>query len=568
RFVSNMLAGAGGIDLALLAVAADDGVMPQTREHLSILELLQIKSGIIVITKADLAEPDWIELVAEDIRGICAGSFLEGAQILAVSAHTGQGIEELREAISGLAAKAVQKNSAGPFRIPVDRVFSVEGFGTVITGTMMEGTLCEGDEVQIYPTGLRARVRSLQNHSQNVTGTHAGQRVAVNLAGIKRESISRGDTLAAPGSMPETMMLDVKLRIIPDSARVIENGSRLHFYHGARESLCKLVLLDADRLEPGGEGFAQLRFTENIAAKKADPFILRFYSPLETVGGGIILDPAPKRKKRNSEAVIQALSIREQGGAAENLLQAIADSSARLSPLHDIRRHLSLPEEAFKSGLQQLAAEKRIYLLGDKAAIDAGYKAVLEKKLRQILADYHDRNPLQEGMRRDELRSRLLPGRDAAAADHILGIFAGEDIIAVSGQIIALADFKAQSGGADPLAEKIGQIFLDAGYAPPSAEEINALFPKEKGVRKVLEALLARGVLVSVAPQMYFHKDIYDGALAQVIAFITREGQITLAQMRDISGTSRKFALALLEHFDRRGLTKKVGDARILGRKI
>jgi len=520
--------------------------MPQTREHLSILELLQIKSGIIVITKADLVEPDWLEMVADDIRKTAAGTFLADAPVQAVSSHTGQGIDELRALIAGLADKVAQKNSAGPFRIPVDRVFSAEGFGTVITGTMMEGSLREGDEVEIYPTGARARVRSLQTHSQNANTVHAGQRVAVNLAGVKRENIRRGDTLAAPGTIPETMMLDARLRIMPDSNRVIENGSRLHFYHGARESLCKLVLLDADRLEPGEEGFAQLRFTENIAAKKGDPFILRFYSPLETIGGGVILDPKPRRRKRYDEKTIQSLCVREQGSPAESLLQIIADSS----PL------LPLLPEADDVLIKQLADEKRIYLLGNRA-IDVNYKNILGEKLGKLLSDYHEQNPLQEGMRRDELKSRLLPGRDSSAADHVLAIFADEGTVKISGQIVALAGFTSSSA-ADPLAEEIEMQFRDAGYSPPGTEGMN---------KKVLEALLARGTLVSVAPQMYFHKDIYAGAMAQVIAFITREGQITLAQMRDISGTSRKFALALLEHFDRRGVTKKVGDARVLAKK-
>ena len=572
KFISNMLAGAGGIDLALLIVAADDGVMPQTREHLGILQLLGVSAGIIVITKADLVEPDWLELVAGDIRELVAGTFLEDAPIQAVSAHTGGGIAELTALIEKTAGEIGGKKAGGDaFRVPVDRVFSVDGFGTVITGTLIEGGLREGDEVEVYPSGLRTRVRNLQVHSRDAQSAWAGQRVAVNLASLKREDLSRGDTIATPGSMANTMMLDVKLQILPDSGRVIESGSRLHFYHGAREALCKLVLLEADRLAPGEEGFAQLRFTEEIAAKKEDRFVLRFYSPLETVGGGVILNPNPKRWRRGGGDILEALSIRETGSLAENLLQAIAEGAPRLAPLSDAQRLLGLSADVFAGELARLAERGDILLTGEKTAIDVRYRQKLEKNLRQILADYHKENPLQEGLRREELRGRLLPGRESAAADKLLGIFAETGVFILKGQKAALPDFEPKGSDSDQaLAGKIETLFREGGYAPPGFEEVYALYqsPKEKNAaKKVLDALLAKGSLILVSPQIAFHKEVYADAQSKVVAFIEREGQITLAQMRDLSGSSRKFALALLEHFDRHGVTKKVGDARVLAKK-
>ena len=565
KFIANMLAGAGGIDLALLVIAADDGVMPQTREHLGILQLLGIRHGIIAVTKVDLAEPDWLEMLGEEIREAVSGTFLDGAPMQHVSAHTGQGLDELKALINAAAQHAAAKSDTAAFRVPVDRVFSVDGFGTVITGTMFEGTLNEGDDVEVYPSGIRTRVRNLQVHSKDVQTARAGQRSAVNLASLAREDISRGDVLAAPGSMLNTLMLDVKLQVLPDSGRIIENASQLHFYHGSREALCKLVLLDADRLTPGQEGFAQLRFTQPLAAKKGDRFVLRFYSPVETIGGGVVLDPNPGRKRRHNEKTLESLSVRESGSLAENLLQAIADGSPQLAPLAHAQRTLGLSGSALAAELEALATAGKVLPIGDKAAIDAGYKAKLEQAVRDTLAAYHAQNPLQEGMRREELRGRVLPGRDSALADRLLAIFAGQGVFKLTGQMAALPDFEPKGSEGDrQLAAKIEALFRDAGFAPPSPEEVFAALPREKGAKKVLDALLAKGTLAAVAPQLYFHAEVYADAKAKVTGFIKQNGEITLASTRDLLGTSRKFALALLEHFDRHGLTKKVGDARVL----
>ena len=566
KFIANMLAGAGGIDLALLVVAADDGVMPQTREHLGILRLLGISSGVIAITKADLVEPDWIELVREDIQELVAGSFLEGAAILPVCAHTGDGIEKLREAISRIAEKFEDGKAQGAFRLPVDRVFSVEGFGTVVTGTLVEGSLSKGDEVEVYPGGMKVKVRGLQVHARDMATAQAGCRVAVNLAGIGRDEIGRGDVIAAPDSMTHSMMLDVRLSILPDSERVIENGSRLHFYHGCRVALCKLVLLDSDKLSPGQEGFAQLRFTERMSAKKNDRFVLRFYSPLETVGGGVILDPAPARRRRHNEKVLSALSIRESGSIPENLLQAIAEGSPRLAPISDVKRLLGLASHVFEEELAALIRGGEVLMVGEKIAIDDGFRLKTQNRLVEILSTYHNENPLQQGMRREELRGRLLPGREPAAAEKLLGIFAKMGIFNLDGQVATLAGFEPKGNeNEQKLAEKVENLFRQAGHTPPGLDEVYNSFPGQRGgAKKVLEALLARGTLVAVSPQIYFHSEVYAQAKVEVTEFIGQNGEITLAEARHLFGSSRKFALSLLEHFDRHGITKKVGDSRVM----
>ncbi len=572
KFVRNMLAGAGGIDLALLIVAADDGVMPQTREHLGILRLLGVKDGVLVITKADLADPEWAALVADDARSLVKGTFLENAPLHTVSAHTGQGIAELRAAIARKAAEISRQNDEIPFRIPVDRVFSVEGFGTVITGTLIEGTLKEGDEAEIFPKGLRARVRRLQVHSSDVAAAEAGRRVAVNLAGIAKENLARGDVLAAPGSMEPTRMLDVTLTILPDSGRVIENGSRLHFYHGATETLCKAVLLETDRLGPGQEGYAQLRFATPVAVKRGDRFVLRFYSPIETVGGGVVLNPGPRKQRRYHAESAAALQIREHGGDAENLLQAVRDAAATLPSLEELRRQLAMGEELFQREAKALEAQDSLILLGGRYAVDDTFRDKLAERLTALLAQYHAANPLQPGMRRDELRTRLLPGRDSAAADHLLEHLAARGVLRLDNRLAALPDFEVkESGESHRLAKAVEEQFRAAAYLPPALEELMLPGLKTKpdkiALKKTMDALLASGALVNAGGGVFFHARAVAEAKERIVAHAAAHGQITLAEFRDLSGTSRKFALALLEYFDRHGVTKKVGEGRVVVRK-
>ncbi len=569
RFVKNMLSGAGGINLALLVVAADDGVMPQTREHLDILSLLDIQDGIIVITKADLVEEDWIEIVKDDIAKAVKDTFLRNAPIIVVSSYTGQGIEALRTLIFEKVQVAANHNLSQPFRIPVDRVFSVEGFGTVITGTLIEGSLSEGDEVEIYPSGLRRNIRNLQVHSRDVETAWAGQRVAVNLSGTKRDEVARGNVLAAPGSMRNTLMLDVKIRALTDSKRTLRNGSRLHFYHGARESLCKLVLLGRDMLEPGGEAYAQLRFTDEVAAKKGDRFILRFYSPIETVGGGIVLDASPAKHRRSDERVRDALSVRELGSASENLLQAILDASPRFTQLAEVQKLLAMDGDTFREKLEVLIAEGSVIRLSTKTAIAVDFKDTLGRRLSKILRDYHAANPLQAGMRRDELRGRLMPGREISLADKMLALYEQEGLITVLGPKIALSGFTIEYSESEKrLLAAIEAQFAAAAFMPPSTEELLAMHLKEKtAARRVLDAMLDTGVLVMVAPQMVFRCDAVEKAWTLVETFTRENGAVTLAQFRDMIGASRKYALPLLEYFDRQGWTRMENDARVLVKK-
>lgn len=562
KFVKNMLAGAGGIDLALLVVAADEGFMPQTREHLGILSLLNISEGIIVITKKDMVDDDWLEVVCEDVRSEVKGTFLENAQIIPVSSYTGEGIEQLKTAIFELIDQNTQiKNLDIPFRIPVDRIFSVEGFGTVITGTLIEGRMKIGDPVTIYPSRIESRVRNLQVHSHDVTEAYAGQRVAVNLAGLKKTDLNKGDVVAVPNSMHTTMMIDIKLNILRDCEREILNGTRLHLYHGARDVLCKVILLDRDSISAGESCYAQLRLEEEIAVKTGDHFVLRFYSPLETIGGGVILDSNPFKHKRNDPAVLESLHIKESGSDKEKISAALHDYSSRFETLDFLQVQTAIPKEQFDQQIQKLLKDKTAFRVSDSIVIHSDYLTHLKDTAVRLLSAYHQENPLRDGMKKDEFRSKFLHFDDIAVIDKITDSLVNRKFLKYVNGCVALADFEVQK---DDNLEEIEAAFREGGFSPESPDQIATRFPKVKNYRQVVESLVNTGRLVRVEDKILLHVDYYEKALSMAKEHIAQNGQITLAEMRDLMGASRKFAVAVLEYWDRRNITKKVGDARVL----
>jgi selenocysteine-specific elongation factor len=562
KFIKNMLAGAGGIDLALLVVAADEGFMPQTREHLGILSLLNISEGIIVITKKDMVDDDWLEVVCEDVRSEVKGTFLENAQIIPVSSYTGEGIEPLKSAIFELIDQNTQiKNLDIPFRIPVDRIFSVEGFGTVITGTLIEGQMKVGDPVTIYPSRIESRVRNLQVHSHDVTEAYAGQRVAVNLAGLKKTDLNKGDVVAVPDSMHTTMMIDIKLNILRDCEREILNGTRLHLYHGARDILCKVILLDRDSITAGESCYAQLRLEEEIAVKTGDRFVLRFYSPLETIGGGVILDSNPFKHKRNDPAVLESLHIKESGSDKEKISAALRDYSSRFETLDFLQVQTAIPKEQFDQQIQKLLKDKTAFRVSDSIVIHSDYLTHLKDTAVRLLSAYHQENPLRDGMKKDEFRSKFLHFDDIAVIDKITDSLVNRKFLKYVNGCVALADFEVQK---DDNLEEIEAAFREGGFSPESPDQIATRFPKIKNYRQVVESLVNTGRLVRVEDKILLHIDYYEKALSMAKEHIAQNGQITLAEMRDLMGASRKFAVAVLEYWDRRNITKKVGDARVL----
>ena len=560
KFVKNMLAGAGGIDLALLVVAADEGFMPQTREHLGILSLLNISEGIIVVTKKDMVDEDWMEIVCDEVRQEVQGTFLENAQIIPVSSYTGEGIEQLRQAIFTMIDQKTQiKNLDVPFRIPVDRIFSVEGFGTVITGTLIEGTMKVGDPVTVYPSRIESRIRNLQVHSQDVQEAYAGQRVAVNLAGLKKTDLNKGDVIAVPDSMHTTMMIDIHLTVLKDCDREIRNATRLHLYHGARDILCKIVLLDRDSVGAGESCYAQLRLEEEIAVKTGDRFVLRFYSPVETIGGGVILDSNPFKHKRNDAAVLESLKLKEGGSDREKISAALRDYSARFETLDFLQIQTGIPKEQFEQQINKLIKDKVAFRVSDNVVIHTDYLNRLKDSAVKLLESYHKENPLREGMKKDEFRNKLIKYEDISVVDKITDSLVNRKVLKYVNNCVALADFEVQQ---DNNQQEIENAFLQGGFSPESPDQIAARFPKVKNFKQVLESLVNTGKLVRVEEKILLHADYYNKALTLAKEHVDQNGQITLAEMRDLMGASRKFAVAVLEYWDKRGITKKVGDAR------
>ena len=560
KFVKNMLAGAGGIDLALLVVAADEGFMPQTREHLGILSLLNISEGIIVVTKKDMVDEDWLEIVCDEIRQEVQGTFLENAQIIPVSSYTGEGIEQLRQAIFTMIDQKTQiKNLDVPFRIPVDRIFSVEGFGTVITGTLIEGTMKVGDPVTVYPSRIESRIRNLQVHSQDVQEAYAGQRVAVNLAGLKKTDLNKGDVIAVPDSMHTTMMIDIHLTVLKDCDREIRTATRLHLYHGARDLLCKIVLLDRDSVGAGESCYAQLRLEEEIAVKTGDRFVLRFYSPVETIGGGVILDSNPFKHKRNDATVLESLKLKEGGSDREKISAALRDYSARFETLDFLQIQTGIPKEQFDQQINKLIKDKVAFRVSDNVVIHTDYLNRLKDSAVKLLESYHKENPLREGMKKDEFRNKLIKYEDISVVDKITDSLVNRKVLKYVNNCVALADFEVQQ---DNNQQEIENAFLQGGFSPESPDQIAARFPKVKNFKQVLESLVNTGKLVRVEEKILLHADYYNKALTLAKEHVDQNGQITLAEMRDLMGASRKFAVAVLEYWDKRGITKKVGDAR------
>jgi len=566
RFVRNMLAGAGSIDLAMLVVAADEGIMPQTREHLAILGHLGIKQGLVVVNKIDLVDEDWLAMVILDIEEELATTFLANAPIMPVSAYTGAGIEALRQEIFTMLVAAPAKNTAIPFRLPVDRVFTMDGFGTVVTGTLIEGTLELGQDVMLYPSLLTAKARRIQVHGELAERAVAGQRVAVNLAGLKVSDINKGDVLAAVGSLENSRILDVAIEINKDCERSIRHNSRLHLHHGTRDVLCTLSLPETAEIAAGGRAYGQLRLAEPLAAKLGDRFVLRFYSPTETIGGGTILDPLAKRLKGKDKDAVRRLEIKEKGELAEQIEVIFAEAGLAfdfLSREYVERRYFTAKAD-FDNALTALLASGKLVVAGD-VILHESFVTTTAIAAQEILAAYHKANPLHGGMALRELCGRLLP-HNANRAEDVVKCLAEHGSVRLTGQEVAHPDFKPTASEAH---SKIGaavlETYLQAGFVTPAYDEVADNFVREKrAFVQAFEALVKSGDLIALTPQIHAHAQIYDKALEIVRGLAADGKELTLADFRDAIGASRKYALAFLEHFDKKGITRKLGDVRVL----
>lgn len=567
KFIRNMLAGAGGIDLAMLVIAADDGVMPQTVEHLDILTLLGIQDGLVVITKADLVDPEWLEMMREEVAERIKGSFLEGKPIVTVSACTGQGIPELKDMLRSLVQKAEEKSLRIPFRLPIDRVFSVDGFGTVVTGTLIEGSMKEGDLAELVPSGTQTRIRNLQVHGKNAETAYAGQRVAINLANVKKTDIQRGDVVAKPGTVRISRMLDVRLRNLPDSDRIIKNDSQVHLFHGTAQLLAKVVLFGREELKPGESCYAQLRLTEPIASKNGDRFVIRFFSPLETIGGGVILDDQPRRHKRRDPKIQQTLCIRESGSRDDLTVQILAEFGTKLPTASQLVSKLQREEADIRDELAELLSRGLAMEPLPGRYVAASVIDKVWEDCREILTLYHKQNPLHAGILSAELRQKLFRGMERGCADSLIAILHREGKLRKVGDRYALSDFTVTlTRRQRSIREKLLSIYSTAGIETPITDHVMEGFPPNERAEahQVLESLITSGVLILLTPQICLYRDVYASVLKAAQAHFAQNDSLTLAQLRDLLQTSRKYAQAIIEYFDKVHITKKDGDVHCL----
>lgn len=561
--VRNMIVGATGMDLVLLVVAADEGFMPQTQEHLEILQLLGVETGIVVLTKCDAVDGEWLEVVEADVRDHVEGTFLEGAPIARVSALTGEGIDDLRQLIAQMVEHAVPKNTERAYRLPIDRSFSKKGFGTVVTGTLVDGTLRVGDKLEVYPTHVMTRVRDLQNHNESAREMYAGMRVAANLTGVERSDVRRGRIIAQPGTVEVTRRVTVQLQLTSDAPFSVKNSSSLHFFTGTQEVVGRVRLLETDEMQPGGTGFAQLSFDEDVSARNHDRFIVRFFSPMVTVGGGSILDMASGRLKRNNEDVIARLRSLA-GSATQRVEQRVID--ARLAPLP--RQALSVMENLSAAETDQVLSplldEGRILAVGE-GLISAVWFDRLRDNVLDVLRGYHAAHTLERGIRLGELRERAFSSCPESA-DALIARFRDEGLIEMGGGCVWLAGFAPSfSAEQSRLYERVKAAFDETGYEARGNDEVRvALGVDAQPFAEVFARLLADGAIVAVTSDSSVGGDAYRRALQTFRSMFESDDRVTIAQFRDRLGISRKFAQLLLDSFDNARISKLVGDARVL----
>ncbi|MBQ1228817.1 MAG: selenocysteine-specific translation elongation factor, partial [Firmicutes bacterium] len=570
RFVNNMLMGIGGIDMVLLVVGLDEGVMPQTREHFQILTMLEINKGIIVFTKRDMVDDEeWIELVKEDARSMVEGTFLEGAPEIEVSAHENINIEELKQLIvENIDDNALKNDSDQLFRLPVDRVFTISGFGTVVTGTLMEGTINVGDEMMVYPEGKVTKVRNIQVHNEQVQSAYAGQRTAINVGGMKKEELERGSVLARKDGLEPTMMLDIKLKLFDDLDRVVLNGSRVHFYCGSSQVLGKIVLLDRDAAEAGDECYAQMRLEEEVALRMGDRFIIRFYSPLITLGGGKILEVSPRKHKRNDENVLESLKIKDEGTKKEIADIIIKEKSSQLITAAQLAIKMKLSSEEAAAIIDELTEEGRVKIIRKDYLMHEEYLQMVNTFGKKLLDEYHAKNELSAGMIKEEFKSRLeqeLRLSDRKIIDDIMANMEGAGVIRIGEKTVAAADFQIRySPEMEKMRGRILGIYRTARFEMPTVDEVLATEKDTANAKHIIDALENQGELVRLSHQYYIDAQAYNWAFDELKKVVETNGQITLAEFRDIIGTSRKFAMAILDYLDNQKITQKTGDARVL----
>ena len=564
KFINNMVAGVVGMDLVLLVVAADEGIMPQTREHMDILGLLGIKKSILVINKCDLVDEEWLELVEEEIQEELEGTFLEGAPVVKVSAATGQGLDELTDTIQQLMSdEVVAKDTQTIPRLPIDRAFTLSGFGTIITGTLISGTITREDVLEMYPIGKECKIRNIQVHGQNQDKCYAGQRVAINLSNVKKKEIRRGCVLAPKNSMKNTDLLDVKLKVLEDSMRILTNHERLHLYTGTSEILCRAVLLDKEQIGPGEEGLVQLRLEEEIAVKRGDRFVVRFYSPMETIGGRIVLEPNPVRKKRFDAQAIEELKKKESGSLGDVMELQIKEHGDTMITLAELAKVMAHSVDELKEYLEELEESGTIFVFPMKKDTYLWHRDsefAVRQKIEETLQKYHSEHPYRYGMKKAEIHNTFLKKIKPNIFDAYIERMTGENVYGRREEYLSLPGYEVPKDAMYLQTEKlIEDTFEKAGYDFVRFSEIDFGKIPRQTAEDVVLMMIDEGKVLRINEEMFTMKHLMDEAKEKIQNHLKEENLITIAQVRDMFSTSRKSAKPILEYMDSIKVTKKTG---------
>lgn len=569
KFIKNMLAGVIGIDIVMLVVAADEGPMPQTLEHLAILDLLGIEKGFVVITKTDLVDEEWLELVEEEIREKVEGTFLEDSSFIRVSSTSGQGIDEVKEKVMEYSKDIEEKKDTDLAYFPIDRSFVMSGFGTVVTGTLLSGKINIGDEMEIFPEGIVGRIRTLQVHDKNETEAYAGQRVAMNMAGVKKEEAPRGSVIAPIGTLKKTMMLDVKIKLLKSLDRSIANRTRVRVYIGTKEILCRLVLLDRDELHPGEETFAQLRLEEEIVAKRKDRFIIRFYSPMFTIGGGEIVETNPIKHKRFDDELVNELEIKSEGSQEDVIEQVILDKSPEFPSLKELISYTAIVEEILKGKIESLIDKEKVLsfsLTKDRYFIHKDYFESLKDNGEEELEKFHLKYPLKSGMSKEEIRSKFLKYAPTKLGESIIDRLITLGYLLQDKEYVKLKKFSIElNEDQEKISEQIIENMKKNNYNPLKREEMIAeLAIKKYDFDEVFNYLVSSGKIIKMNEDIYLEFEDLNRAIEKLIDFIKANDSISIAEYRDLLTSNRKTALILLEYADQKKITLRNEDKRVL----
>jgi selenocysteine-specific elongation factor len=572
KFVKNMVAGASGMDLVAFIIAADEGIMPQSREHFEICRLLGIRRGLIVITKKDMVEPDWLELVTDDVRTFFKDSFLEDAPLVAVSSITGEGIEEVRTILDTLVAASDFSEPHGPFRLPIDRVFTMKGFGTVITGTAISGRIKTGEDLMIYPSRKSGKIRGIQVHNKDTGEAESGHRTAINLQGLEREAVTRGDMAASVDCLQPSYLLDSHFLYLASNKKSYKNRTRVRVHLGTAEIMGRIVLLESEELEPGAEANVQILLEEQVGCWPGDRYVVRSYSPVYTIGGGMIYNGSPRKRKRFREENKQVFQAYRENIPEDVALLHIRESGFNGLPLDRLAVKMGVFGNRLKKIVQLLLSSRKVILIEQEKQrmVAAEVYEKLNQKLILTLGAYHKENPLKPGLPKEELRALLYRALDQRLFQFLLNDLQKKEKIAQDQALIRLAAHRVSLKDEEKtLRLELEAFYRQADLAPPTIKEVMTKFTSypEPLLKEVLAIMVRDGFLAKATEELYFYRPALDNLKDKLVEFLVREGEIDMPAFKDLTELSRKFSIPLLEYFDKTRVTMRVGDKRILREK-